>query len=400
MDSNYHSTLWSMISSIFNWIYQDKIDVPITNSSTGEENILQDWEIILSTTEKFIHHQNEKVKHELTTLRRISNHVGYRSRIIQKVQTHYQILDKKIAKSLIDSRLDSSKRNRLIKDLINTYQQQWLQFLVQIINFNSCLTELVILLNNSNSIITPSTITCTPSSTLVINTLKDNWLEDKYSKNICGELLSLAFQASHPSENNGLTYVVIGDMLWAMFLCLSRQLTSIMNRTLYQYESDLLLDQVFNLLNSLITSWHHVSSISGSILERSGLLPIKWHNEHIESLSKIDQIKLKGVDAKFSDGPSDPFLHGSINFSDRVKIIGSLLTFKPPVTSNSDNTNSLSFQERAKLLESLLRNKRTVTINYQPKSNSITVIDHPQSIPIKDKAKLLESILIFRSSSN
>lgn len=203
-------------------------------------------------------------------------------------------MDKKDSQILLESRLDGSTRNKIIKDVVNSIQKQWLKIILQIIHLHYC--NIMIIDKKTNSI---------NQHNLIIENINKRWLEDKYSKNICGDIISLSFYSSRPAERFGLTHNVLGDIMWSMYLCLSKELTTALGRSLYIEENNKILDSIYDTFKLITELWIKTSNIRGNITAREGLLPAKWTLEHKEILNKLEDIKQKGVDAKFSDGPYD-----------------------------------------------------------------------------------------------
>lgn len=302
------SSIWNIFYVVFNWIYKSEYpnELYTENMNDGEINdLLKGWEWILTSAEQFAQKQNEhrakELINELKILKKMSNTISIRPKIGQLIQNYLNTLDKEILIKLINSRLDSSKRNNIIKTIIQKVQKKWLQTFIQLIN-KSYLNNHINLILNQNNKVSDSFI---KHHIETLNKLKNNWYEEKYQKNICGELISLSFQSSHPSESKGLTYITLSDILWSIYLCLSRQLTDILNRPLFIIEIDILFTLINEISIELINEWIITIDITGNINTRSGLLPKKWKEDHIKHEIKIQQIKKLGVDAKFNDGPSD-----------------------------------------------------------------------------------------------
>ena len=265
-----------------------------------QEGLEIGWTWILSATEQKINENEKESKEELTNLRRLTNNISLRPQILQTMQTNFSKIDIDVRKRLITSRLDSNNRLKLLKDYTEKVNKEWLTSLLTIINYA----------NMSNQIASGTkTINVPPAPGIGDRgrekNIKNSWYENRYEKNICGEIISLAHQASHSTEKNGLTYRSMGDIFWIIYISLSKVLVQTLNRPLYLIESNILLNTIMESNNIFITLWANITKIKGNISEREGKLPIKWNKEVLIESQRLESIKKKGTDAKYLDGPAD-----------------------------------------------------------------------------------------------
>lgn len=274
----YDRVMWSSFTSWVQWIY------PVSNTNEIPENtdekLMSDWQYLLSTSEERAQREDEKrsqeVQSELRKIALISNSLTYRSRIHEFVRQSYSQLPEETRNLFEKSRLDASKRDKICRDLIRSVATFWLTVLHQ-------------------------------RFPILSSDFSFRWYEQAYKKNICGSLVAMAFHASHPAQQKGLTCVYIQDILWAIYLSLSREISAELNRSLLPEENDLLLDLVLSLEPSLISLWSVTAESVGSIAEREGKLPQQWEVDTRREQKRIAEIKRQGVTARYNDGPvEDP----------------------------------------------------------------------------------------------
>lgn len=312
-------TLWNLLNNVFSWFYHNNsisnIPPPLdallvnVNDNTSDE-LMRGWEWIVSTAEGFLQKQNEeqmaKIRKELSTLRKISNNVSLRPKIIQAIQTFFSSLNQTITSILINSRLEASNCNSILRDIINSVQKSWLTTIIQLIHrsfVQQHLTQLFKSVMNDKKKFIDLQLN---QDQLTLSThLKQCWTEEKYKKNICGETIAFASRSSQPVQEHGLTYQIFGDILWAIYLCLAREITVIINRSLSMEENQIILNMVLELKQPIVDLWLKTTSITGTIIEREGKLPSKWQSEDHLRQEYLNILKETGVDAKFTDGPSD-----------------------------------------------------------------------------------------------
>lgn len=135
------------------------------------------------------------------------------------------------------SRLDASKRNRIMCDVIREVSPIWKEKLVARFPI-----------------------------------LEDIWDEHAYEKGVVGELIVFAFQASTSAQHIGLTERVLSDILWSIYLGVSRKLPI----PLAIEDTELILGMVIGCAGPMIQAWRRVVEITGTIAEREGKVVSLW----------------------------------------------------------------------------------------------------------------------------
>lgn len=280
--------LWPILESVLTWFRQK----PELEKDSTEE-IAKGWQFIISEAEeKILKHQQDcirKTQNELTVLRRISTSVTWRPKIIQYVLSLYSE-NKNDIKQLHESKLSSSERLSCLRKVFDKHEKNWLQVLKQLSRHSNLINQL-------------SKTDQSPETTENKNRQLDScWYEQSYSKGVLGEIRTLAHQATYPAETSGLTYRICSDIIWIVYLSLSRELVSNIDRMLNSFENQKLFELIILMGSDIIKEWKLFSEIKGSYEKRSGILPGLWSLEEEKNQIKLNEIKNKGVDAKFSDG--------------------------------------------------------------------------------------------------
>lgn len=180
------------------------------------------------------------------------------------------------------SRLNSSLRNRILRDSISVCKKSWQKECSQIFNREQLLYQ-----------IRGQKFDCPQ--------LK--WDEDKYEKNLVGDLCCFTFQASHPAEIFGVSKAILVDILWSAQICLSKQISQSLSRPLTEKESEICFELSFSLLEPLLFFWERSTSDSGTVSERVCVLPEKWQ---IEQKEKQRLEREKGADEGYFSNQKDP----------------------------------------------------------------------------------------------
>lgn len=357
-DTSKHGfSLWSLLTGMFEWFSQNP-------SNENPDRIVEGWTMFLNSAEeqaqKYAEKKAEETKKEISSLKILTSSASYRPQIIQHVQTTFQSLDTETCKILLQSRLDASKRYSIIRDVIKLCQKQWLQVICQII----CKHHICLSLNKQH---------LNPMQSIDI--FKSQWLEQKYQKNICGKVSSLVLQASNMSEQSGCTHRILSDMLWSVYLSLSKELNTFLGRSLFPEENRKIHEVVVQSSDVFIRLWKKVSVITGNISQREGLLPSKWEREKIEHIERIQQIKTNGADAKYNDGP----IH---------KLSRSITKIEP---LHYNNINSMLGEK----LGTVKHSSSCPSFTSKRLSSQKSIV--PQAtLDMKEKIKLLSELLVLR----
>jgi hypothetical protein len=181
-----------------------------------------------------------------------------------KVQSYYSQLVPQVSKILITNPLKINERSHVIRESIDKISKDWhncLKALVlrdcmvkEWISFHEKRIKIGKLENNSNSSNNNSK-TSSPSLTH----LDQHWLEEKYQKNVCGELISIALKAT--SDTQGLTQKIMTDVVLSLYLCLSKMATELLDRSLRQAEIDFLLSQLFYVMTDISFEWYETCTL-------------------------------------------------------------------------------------------------------------------------------------------
>jgi hypothetical protein len=297
---SYPSVFWKILTSVVGWNQtiptpplekendkcdkQDKSDFSLTNE---EENILlNNWEWMLSTAEEIAENQSQtrcvEMKKELETIKRANSSLKFRSYFVSELTTTFSNLPEENKLKLQESRLDASKRDKIIRDVVRKFQHEWKSSLVEYFSEEKLLG------------------------------LLSQWEEEPYKKNICGELSSMGFHASHRAMSEGLNAVIVSDILWSMHLCLTRELGISLKRSLEPQDHQFLCSKILITGEFLFNLWYETSLHVGTVSDREGKLPIKWEQLRKIEEEKIIRIKQSGFLTRFNDGPLDPFQKNSI----------------------------------------------------------------------------------------
>lgn len=351
---------WPIFETVLTW-FRLKPDYDTDNV----DNLSKGWEFIVSEAETQLNklHQSaiQKTQNELLILRRISSNVRWKPQITQSTIDLYSKLDSQTLNVLLESRLDSSERLSCLRKTLEPNHANWLKLISQFCHLSDVLKQV-----SSSSTLTPTlTPALTPALTPtqpqnVVNSLSLRWYEQPYLKGVCGEIRTLAHQTTLSAETSGLTYKICSDVLWSIYLCLTRELVSCLNRSLNEIESQVLFEQVCSCGQSLVENWIKASLIKGTLSTRYGKLPKQWQDDEI---AKLEILKTRDIAARFADGP---------------------LKF----------TSEINFLEKSKKLEThleaLLRKK-----GISPKTSQPTQVQS-SSQSFKSRISGLEKVLIFR----
>lgn len=316
--SRFNTSIWNTLTNLIGW-FQPLKPPPILCTPSEEEvlrekekePISQEWHWMLSTVEEALVRQGEQrskeLQKELSMIKIISPTVKYQKLLIKKSQELFLTLDKEKVKVLSNSRLDASKRDRILRDAVRLVSAElFFELCANIIlpyeyDLNDYLTEI------------------RKPKEQVLSSFTSRWFEQPYKKNISGELISMGWRASHIAQERGFTPQVLGDILWSFHLALSREITLDLHLDLLpteQYSAKLgplseqqyefLCEKIFLLAQPLIELWHETSLRVGSISTREGKLPQQWEEAKKLELERIAELKRVGVTARFNDGPNDP----------------------------------------------------------------------------------------------
>ena len=295
---SYRSTLWGLLSSTVGLGYWSSNKIPApppppqkTGDDKKEQDPLEGWTWLLSNAEEALMKADAKqlstskaeLTKELDAMKKIMPSIQFRKRFIEVVNDKFDSLDEETRTSLLESRLDASKRDKLLRDSIRKTNDSWLQKLLECF-FSGTNTEW---------------------SDVKREVFIGRWKEQPYKRNLCGEMVSLAWKASHSAYEKGLTGTILGDVLWTIHLCISKELQYhlLMPLTIMHYE--LIFNMVMDVYPIVVELWNQTAVNSGTIAQREGKLPAVWEQERQAELQRIADLKKEGQLLKYKDGPVD-----------------------------------------------------------------------------------------------
>lgn len=279
---------WSLFSVILSWLSDYLTTTPVLKEPETPEDFQQGWEILIEETEKYLNERNDLLANELKTLRRMTNSFNVRNTIVEKVNSYYYTLSPENLSLLLSSRLDNNIRQSILRRYITGKSSgEWKTLILSIVEQNFVTRQLrKENIDNYQSI---------------LDEINLFWSEEKYQKNICGNILTLLFQASYSSQHSGLTSKILSDLIWTIYLTLSKNLTRYLERSLYPLEVNLLINTLVPQISILVDLWIKSSQINHSINDRMGKLPQEWR-DHKKSSPTV-------IDARFLDGSNDELRH-------------------------------------------------------------------------------------------
>lgn len=370
--------IWSFFQSIIFWrSSQNKSSntAPIAeiNNSVNENHLDTNWEFLGDTPKDKVDKDYQKeLQNELSNLRE-QNPLKYRQKILDFTYNYYTTLSERTRKLLLESRLDSSKRDRLLRDCLRKISNSWLRTFEK---------EIFLTGNVSNN----------------FKDFESRWKEQPYQKNISGELVAFSLKASNSAQDIGLTSKILGDILWSLFLCLYHEISNYLSGgKLTTNLSHCLFKTVTDLTPSMILLWEQTTKQVGTIKQREGKLPKRWQEEKKNEEERLRKLKITGVSAKYNDGPDDPFRAA------RWKKFQTT-----PITQTTSNisitqTNSITKEEIKDQMKEILcpeaKVKLTETIIFQGELNVSNQINHQLNQQISstfaDSRLKLSQSLIF-----
>lgn len=287
-----------IINILYNWIYS----LFSSNHIYDDSDLEKDWEIIVTNTEKIMENTKADVANELNNLRKLGQGIKIRSQIIPSINSIYHNINPKIMSNILSSKLNCGQRSAIIRKYIDNNNKIWKELVTSIIVKHHLTTTLsVVLMNPIGDSKNPSCI----KQDLSLHPIKDclekineQWEHEKYKKNICGEIGSLMIQSSQCSETQGLNTNVLADMIWSVYLCLSKFIIITIDRKLYQSEISLLLEHINNTVISLIETWDICATISGNVNERMGQINKKWKEQEHDKKHISEVVKYQSIDQR------------------------------------------------------------------------------------------------------
>lgn len=294
---SYRSALWGLLNSTVGFGYwsSNKIPPPPPPPTKTDDNKDQDplegWTWLMSNAEEALLKADDKqlssskaeITKELDAMKKIMPSIQYRKRFIETINHKFNDLNETTRTTLLDSRLDASKRDRLLRDSIRKTNEGWLQKLLDCFFIK----------------------TDTEWNDIKREVFISRWKEVPYKRNLCGEIVSLAWKASHSASEKGLTGTILGDILWTIHLCICKELQYHLVMPLAVANYDLIFNMIMEVYPVIVDLWYDTTVNSGTIAQREGKLPAIWEQERQAELQRIADLKKEGQLLKYKDGPLD-----------------------------------------------------------------------------------------------
>eukprot|EP01088_Endostelium_zonatum_P004628 TRINITY_DN1593_c0_g1_i1.p1 TRINITY_DN1593_c0_g1~~TRINITY_DN1593_c0_g1_i1.p1 ORF type:complete len:360 (+),score=91.62 TRINITY_DN1593_c0_g1_i1:120-1199(+) len=249
---------------------------PITPEQDGTDIWLQ-WEWILGRAEEALmkkeEENSEALKNELKELRKRANRLKTKPRFFDEAKNVFDTsLTLEDAITLQVNVLDSSKRSKIISDIISNNSNHWISF-IRLAFFIDADDDFFI--------------------------YKEVWEEGAYRKGVVGGLKEVAWKASHGNGKEGLTTNVLCDILWSLWNSLCFSISSVLDRPLTYDEQEGVASKICECKEELVKMW--VSTIKNSLLGTSlaGQVVEKWREADRQRKAKLEVIKKQGSDAKY-----------------------------------------------------------------------------------------------------
>lgn len=286
-----HNAAWlgGFVSQLSTWLatnatatqISDELPAPLAEEEAHGE-IWQEWEWIMSETEKFALRKttedSDLIKKELEGLRNTANVLKARPIFLQHAKTLLQTaLAAEDVHKLATRILDSSKRSKVITDVVAAYATEWLEFIKEQ------------LLKDEDS--------------SIIATYHDSYIETPYSKGVVGGMKETGWQASHGPGDSGLTHCVLGDITWAFWKTVNSSLRWSLDRELTPEESNALVERMAVCQAKLVDLWLTTVNNSETGTANEGKLPAIWAQEAKEKQAKLNEIKRLGASARYEYTP-------------------------------------------------------------------------------------------------
>lgn len=199
---------------------------------------------------------------------------------------------------------------------------------------------------------------CLNQSFSEVEKLKEmNWYESKYSKNVEGQLVSIASKSSSILHVNGLNERNLCDIMWSITLSLTTIISEFIDRRLDTTEIEGVTRLILPIIKIYLKMYTETVYSLHKTLERVGKLPEKWKKEDDEEQKRLEKIKEEGVDASFKDGFNDILEKGGrlISESDfeKIKFKINIIIKKKYNIDNTDNNEKVTIKYKGEVSDKL-----------------------------------------------
>mmetsp|Transcript_9915 Transcript_9915/g.13368 ORF Transcript_9915/g.13368 Transcript_9915/m.13368 type:complete len:434 (+) Transcript_9915:65-1366(+) len=268
----------------------------IQSSKTEEESVSltasfwAEWEWILSRSEelamKHAQKQSNTIRNELASLKQRANLFKLRPFFRHSTNCFWESLDPAIAERLKES-LDASKRNKIMRDMVKSLKKEWMENFEEIIFSKSQKEE-------------------------VASSFESLFDEKPYEKNLEGAIVSMAFFASHGAVKDGLTSVLLSEILWNIWSVLWKSIQKYVEEerfsvSMNQKEAEEVAKETLKALPVIINLWAETAKNAKGGSEREGKLVNEWIEEERIAEEKRLQENIP-PDFKYSPFTPDPFV--------------------------------------------------------------------------------------------
>jgi len=206
--------------------------------------------------------------------------------------------------------LDSSKRAKIISDVVHQFESEWRDFIEQRF-FNSV-------------------------DSYILRDFRESFMEQPYSKNTVGAMKEFAWKASHGNGSVGLTDTILSEIVWSLFSTFILALRDNLNHTKEITDNDLqaMAEEIGKSTESIATLWLETVQKSKFGIAHEGILVAKWQKEELAKRKRLDHLKKMGaVDGKYIGGKVyvAPHEHASVELANVKQILES--KFAAPASS-------------------------------------------------------------------
>lgn len=230
----------------------------------------QEWIYISSREEEkivdIVEEKRKQEKREISSLTRTGV-------LAQKRSIRNKVSVLSLRERVQSSRLDTSLRSRCITDALSTCLARWkkdVSFLLAREHVLSCIRR------------------------------EEKQLPLLSWNDLSTEMASFALSASSPAQSNGLDKNLLTDMLWSVQMCLCKNVSLSLERSLISPELQILEDCILLLTEPLLFFWNRASAnVANKTLIN---LPELWRREEEERKKNIL------IDASYLEGNTRTFL--------------------------------------------------------------------------------------------
>lgn len=319
LDSN---TITSYFSYVINSLWNKFITI-----NNDESLIFKDWEWLMDKDEKLDNKKLTQNKECITNELKEITKGQFMNNNFKMFILNY-ICNQNF--DLKNTKLHSSNRSSLVKELIDKNLSIWLKIIKSFI-YKHDIHESI---NNKNI----------RTDLSIIDNLE-----------ISNQLINISFSSSNLSENRDLDPIIICDIYWSIYLFLTKEISLVIPYNFHKLEYQHLINCMLqNTLSNFITSWTKMCSNVGNVNLRISRLSKIWNEDFQKEKLRLEQLKIDNlVDAKFNDNNEVVKIK---DFNDKILVLDKLLLFNKTIKVIDNNEiSSESFNSKKELLSNLLK---------------------------------------------